>query len=409
MHTVISECRICTNRSLQGYLDLGNAPIADHLLAEPIAHQDHLTAPIKVLFCPECTVSQIDVTVDPNFLYQNHYPYYTSISPELVAHFRYSAESIISTRNLSEDSLIVEAASNDGCMLENFKRKGMKTVGIDPANGPAASAQSRGIHTIVDFFDAGQAHQIVSDHGRADVFLANNVLAHVPDPNDFVTAIETILKKNGIAVIEVPYCRDLIENIEFDTIYHQHLCYFTVTALHNLFERSGLCLYHIEQLNIHGGSLRCFVSREFRDSSSVQRLIETERAIGMHRFSYYRNFAHDIHHLRKKLNGLLSEIKKENKRVVGYGAAAKGTALMHFCRIDTGIVDFIVDLNPNKLGMYMPGNNIPIQPVQSLVNDPPDFVLILAWNFSREIMGQLEWLKASGCKFIVPVPNPRIL
>ena len=267
------ECRSCGSKRLLPVLDLGETPLADQLLDADQLEVPEYTAPLDVVFCEECTLVQITVSVPPEILFCNNYPYFSSVNPALMEHFGASARDIMEKRDLGADSLVVEAASNDGYMLRNFVERGIPVLGIDPADGPAKAAEEAGVRTMNTFFTTDLAKSIKQEHGGADIFLANNVLAHVPDLNGFVDGIKTLLKDDGMAVIECPHVVDLVDHCEFDTIYHQHLCYFSATALDNLFRRHGLYLNEVKHLGIHGGSLRLFVEPREAVGSSVRELL----------------------------------------------------------------------------------------------------------------------------------------
>ena len=410
MISIIEGCLSCGCTQLQEIMSFGETALADRLMTAPQLAEPEPKAPLDLMFCPECALVQIHHTVDPEVLFCNNYPYYSSVSPSLMRHFRASAEDIMRVRRLGPDSLVVEAASNDGYMLKPFLEAGIQVLGIDPADGPAAAAVKAGVRTLNTFFSLELARTLADrEHVAADVFLANNVLAHVPDLNNFVEGIRTLLKPNGVAVLECPYLLDLIAHNEFDTIYHQHLCYFSATALDRLFRRHGLFLNEVTRVAIHGGSLRLFVGRSEQVGSSVRELLADEHAAGVATFAYYADFAGKVRRLRERLTAMLADLKAQGRRIVGYGAAAKANTLMAYCGIGAAQLDYLVDLNPNKQGLFYSGNHLPIHPPSRLAADPPDYLLILAWNFASEIMQQQSAFRAAGGKFIVPVPEPVIL
>jgi SAM-dependent methyltransferase len=404
----IEGCRSCGSSKLRSFLNLGTTPLADRLMTKEQLSEVELVAPLDVVLCEDCSLVQITETVSPEILFCRNYPYFSSVSKALMKHFGDSAQQILESRELGPDSLVIEAASNDGYMLKHFVAAGVPVIGIDPADGPAKKAQEAGVRTLNTFFTKDLADKLCGEGNRADVFLANNVLAHVADLNGFTAGVARLLKDDGVGVIECPYLLDLIDHCEFDTIYHQHLCYFSITALVHLFRRHGLSLNEVVRTSIHGGSLRLFIGKNEQVGESVTSILRREKELGVDGLAYYETFASRVEALKKDLIGVLETLKAEGKRIYGYGAAAKGCTLLSYCGVGSQYLDCILDLSPAKQGLYFTGNRLKIEPPSRLLEDHPDAVLIIAWNFAQEIMKQQQAYGERGGIFVIPVPEVRV-
>lgn len=404
-----TTCRSCDASELVTFLQLGDLPLSDGFLTEADLAREEDRYPLDVVFCRKCTLVQILETVPPQTLFGDDYPYFSSFTDALLEHSRRNVEGLIERKGLDDGSLVVELASNDGYLLQYYVQRGIPVLGIDPAPGPAHAAEERGVPTLNTFFTVELARQLRADGRRADVLHANNVLAHVEDTNGFVEGIREVLAPDGLAVIEVPYVRDLIDHCEFDTIYHEHLCYFSVHALCALFRRHSLHLNEVERLAIHGGSLRLFVEPVERTGESVRTLLEEERGAGLTEAGYYRDFSARVDGIREELRSLVAGLKQQGARMAAYGAAAKGTILLNSTGIDAGTLEWVADRNTHKQGLYVPGVRIPIVDPSRLLEEQPDYVLLLPWNFRDEILEQQAEYRRRGGKFIIPVPEPEIV
>lgn len=402
-------CRSCGHSDLEQVLDLGTTALADRMLHESQLDEFEPTFPLKVVFCPSCSLMQILETVDPTMLFDEDYPYFSSFSNYLLEHSKKNVLELIERRGLGPDSLVVELASNDGYLLKNYVDNGIPVLGIDPVPALCEEAEKIGVPSLAEFFGIDLAEKLAALGKQADIIHANNVLAHVADTNGFVAGIAALLKPGGMAVIEFPYVRDLIDHCEFDTIYHEHLCYFSVTAVDNLLRRHGLFLNDVWRLPIHGGSLRLFIEKTEAPLESVTGLLAEEKELGIGRIDYYREFSRRVENLKGNLITMLRDLKGQGKRIAAYGAAAKGSTMINYVGIGTDFLDFVADKNVHKQGRYMPGQRIPIVAAEEILERQPDYVLLLPWNLENEILAQEQAFRDKGGKFIIPVPDPRIV
>jgi SAM-dependent methyltransferase len=408
MMRTITACRACGRPGLETLLHLGIVPLANALLDQP--DQDEPRFPLTLALCPHCSLVQILETVDPRVLF-SHYLYFSSFSDTMLAHARAEAEMLIDRCGLGRRSLVVEVASNDGYLLRNFIARNIPVLGIEPAANVARAAEAAGVPTRCAFFGRELADQLRGEGRRADVLIGNNVLAHIADLDGFVDGIARLLAPNGCAVFEVPYVREMIDGTEFDTIYHEHLCYYSLHALSVLFERRGLRITDVHRLDIHGGSLRVFAepAAVAAPARAVATLLAEESACGLTDAAYYRDFVRRVEQLRDDLRAELERRKAAGQRLAAYGASAKGSTLMSYAGIDDRHLDYIVDRSTVKQGRFAPGNRLAILQPEALAERRPDAVLLLTWNFADEIVRQQRAYLDTGGVFIVPVPHVRTI
>jgi nucleoside-diphosphate-sugar epimerase/SAM-dependent methyltransferase len=403
-----ARCHSCASTGLAPVLDLGAMPKSDGLLSEAKLGKER-RYPLQLAFCPTCSLVQILTTPPPHELFGADYLYFSSFSQELLDHSRANAVDLIERRRLGPGSLVVEPASNDGYMLRNFKERGIRVLGIEPAPKQADAARMAGIDTLNEFFTSDLARRLLREGSVCDVLIANNVVAHVADPNGFVAGIRMMLKPDGVAVVEFPYVRDLIDNGEFDTIYHEHLCYFSVTSADALFRRHGLYINDVRRIPIHGGSLRLYIEPVERRSGAVHQILAEEQALGICRHDYYAGFAARVQDIRSATRQLIGKLKADGSRIAAYGAAAKGAIMLNYLGLDSSTLEYVVDRNVHKQGMYMPGVHLRIDDPRRLMEDQPDFVMILPWNFRDEIIRQQTGYRAAGGRFIVTIPKLEVV
>jgi len=407
----MTSCRLCASNDLRVVLSLGSTPLANALLTVEDLETPDAVYPLALAICGSCSLVQITESVPPEELFAE-YVYFSSFSETMVRHARDLAAAMRESRRLDGNSLVIEAASNDGYLLQHYRAAGIPVLGIEPAANIAKVArEQRQIPTLTEFFSREVAERVAGDGKRADVFHAHNVLAHVPDLNGFVAGIRSILRDDGVAVIEVPYVKDMIDRCEFDTIYHEHLCYFSLTALNRLFKLHDLDICRVERLAIHGGSLRIVAARSgaARRDRSVNDLLADEQSWGAATERPYLEFGQRVGAIRRQVSTMLEELKAAGNRLAAYGAAAKGSTLLNCLPLKPGLIDFVVDRSTYKQGRYMPGVRLPIYPPEKLLEARPDYVLLLTWNFADEILEQQARFRELGGRFLLPIPEPRIL
>ncbi|MCC7071719.1 MAG: class I SAM-dependent methyltransferase [Deltaproteobacteria bacterium] len=405
------KCRMCKGSGLDRFLDLGFTPPADQFLTAAQLRQSETAYPLDVYLCRDCGLAQLGTVVPPEILYQNDYPYESSTTKTGREHWAALARQVVGTLDLKPGSLAVDVGSNVGVLLSAFRDEGMRVCGVDPAPNIVAIANGRGIETICDFFSDQSAAAIVKAHGPASVVTGTNVFAHVDDLDAFVRSLQVLLADDGVFVFEAPHFAELVKQLEYDTIYHEHLSYLAVRPLIPFFKKHGMEVFDVTCSEIHGGSICVFAGKAQARPvhERVGRALAEEEALGLGSTAVLQRFAADVAAQRMELMWLLHSLKREGKKIVGVSAPAKGMTLLNYCRIGPELLDFVTEKSTLKIGRYTPGTHIPVVPDAMLLQAKPDYALLLAWNFAEEIMKNLDGFRAQGGKFIIPVPRPRIV
>lgn len=403
-------CRACGAPTLSTFLDLGSTPLANSYV-DPSEVITEPTYPLHAMVCETCFLVQLDHDVSPEQIF-SEYAYFSSISESWLSHARRFAHEAVTKRSLNENSLVIEIASNDGYLLRSFAEIGIPTLGVEPAKNVAVVAQQMGLETVVDFFDAELADQIVQEKRRADLIVANNVVAHVPELNGFMEGIRRILDPGGALSIEVPHLLRLIERVAFDTIYHEHFSYFSLIALERVLHRHDLCVYDVEELGTHGGSLRIWAEHRAQTSGPSDRVNNVRRAekdAGLDTIDPYKRFSDRVRSCRTEFLSFLSASKAAGRSIAAYGAAAKGNTFLNYCGLTSNDIDYVVDRSPHKQGLLLPGSRIPIKDPSEIEKTKPDLLLILPWNLKNEIIEQMAGVRAWGGRFVLALPTIEII
>ncbi|HRO45087.1 class I SAM-dependent methyltransferase [Agriterribacter sp.] len=406
------QCRFCKTDLKHTFIDLVNAPASNSFLTKEQLNEPEVFYPLKVYTCHQCFLVQVDEYKKSDAIFNNEYVYFSSYSKSWLQHAKAYTELMIERFHLDERSRVTEIASNDGYLLQYFHQNHIPVLGIEPTANTAEVAISKGIDTTIDFFGTRLAQQLADKKIYADLLLGNNVLAHVPDIVDFVKGMKLLLKDTGIITMEFPHLMQLVDNNQFDTIYHEHFSYLSFFTVKQIFESAALELFDVDELPTHGGSLRIYAKHKggiHTVTENVALLLEKEIRKGINELLYYEGFQSKALIVKLELTSFLIESKKKGKKVAAYGAAAKGNTLLNYCGIKNDLISYVVDANPNKQGKWLPASHIPVLSEVQLKEDKPDYVLILPWNLEKEIMEQLSYIKDWNGKFVIPIPSLKIM
>jgi SAM-dependent methyltransferase len=406
----VAECRFCAAPLRHTFVDLGTSPLANSFLTEEQLHQGELYYPLHAYVCERCLLVQLEEFESPAGIFSD-YVYFSSVSTSWVEHARRYAEAAIQRFGLGPDSSVVEIASNDGYLLQWFAQAGVPVLGVEPARNIAKVAEERGIPSLVEFFGTEVATRLAAERSRPDLVIGNNVLAHVPNINDFVEGLGILLAPGGTITMEFPHLQRLIAETQFDTIYHEHFSYLSLVAVDQVFAAHGLRLYDVEELRSHGGSLRIYACHDdapHETSARLTELREREEASGLRELATYTSFGERVRALKLELLEFLLRARAEGKRVAGYGAAAKGVTMVNYCGVRSDLLEYVADRSEHKQGLFMPGSRIPVVAPEHVDETPPDYLLILAWNLKDEIIQQMAHLRDRGTRFVTPVPHVEV-
>jgi len=407
------KCRHCGSELKLPLIDLGSAPPANAYLTEPKLHAPERWFPLRVLVCESCWLVQTEDFARADELFDDEYAYFSGFSTSWLTHCDQYVSAMVERFGLNQDSYVIEIGANDGYLLQFVQNLGIPCLGIEPTASTANSARKKGISIVQEFFGTDLARKLVNQGKQADITFASNVLAHVPNINDFVAGFAILLKPQGVATFEFPHLVKLITGIQFDTIYHEHFSYLSLTAVNQIFNSNGLNIFDVEEQPTHGGSLRVFAQRQDSGkrsvSTNVSKLLAQESQMGICETNYYSNFQTKVNQIKNNFLAFLLEAQRQNKIVVGYGAAAKANTLMNYAGIRPDLIPFVVDRNPAKQGKFMPGSRIPIVDESYIWNTRPDYVIIFPWNLKIEIMSQLEYIRDWGGSFVTAIPRLEIV
>ncbi len=408
--SAIQGCRSCGHSDLATVLNFGQSPLADRLLRPEELGEEDLFFPLRLVVCPQCALVQITENVPPQILYCGDYPYYTSVSPGLVRHFTQAAHAMLARTPLPAGARVIEAASNDGYQLKVFRDAGFEVLGVDPASGPAQAANDAGIETCCDFFSAEVARRLAGEGKRARLLTGNNVLNLIQDLDDFAQAVDLLLEEEGTLCFEVPDFVATVDQAAFDNVFHQNTTYWTATSLDRFWRARGLYLNHIEPAPTFGGSLRVYFERREDPSTAVRARLAEEQERGVPSPEFYAAFAERVERIKAGLCAMIADLRRQGQRIVAYGAAGgMATTLLSYLDLQDNPIEYAVDINPHKHGRFTSGSRLEIRPAEALIEDRPDVALLLAWNFADEILEQQAAFREGGGRFLVPIPEPRLI